>query len=194
MREVEEFDKRFAKKMMQGIDVKDVLNNMADMRNSAQMSMMQMFGSKPGAGDAFIEMGKELSKIKGTRVMEVTRMGGSGTGMQAQPGDDTPPPTAGQVAGTERLQPLQPASSHFGLGGSAIGGLMGGFGHKKKQDPPPPRRLPPPPRRSSDHNRSHPDGDDHADAQLLRGARLVDGVRGSSRLQAGPIRGRADAE
>lgn len=134
MREVEEFDKRFARKMAQGIDVKDVLNNMADMRSSAQMSMMQMFGAKPGAGDAFVEMSKELAKIKGTRVLEVTRMGGSGTGIQAQPGDNTPPPTAGQVAGQTASDS---AASHFGLAGSAIGGLMGGFGHKKNQDPPP---------------------------------------------------------
>jgi hypothetical protein len=139
MKEVEEFDKRFGRKLMQGVDLKDVLNNMASMRNNSQMSMMQLFGSKPGAGDAFVEMGKELSKIKGTRVLEITRMGGAGTGMQAQPGDAPPPPTAGQVAGQTASDS---ASNHFGLAGQALGGLMGGFGHKKKQDPPPAAAAP----------------------------------------------------
>jgi hypothetical protein len=128
MKEVEEFDKRFGLKLMQGVDTKDLLNNMATMRNSAQMGMMQMFGAKPGAGDAFVEMGKELAKIKGTRVLEITRMGGSGTGMQPQPGDNTPPPTTGQVAGQAASDS---ATSHLGLAGAALGGLMGGFGHKK---------------------------------------------------------------
>jgi len=152
MKEVEEFDKRFGQKLMQGVDTRDLLNNMATMRNSAQMSMMQMFGAKPGAGDAFVEMGKELAKIKGTRLLEITRMGGSGTGMQAQPGDTTSP-SGSQVAGQVATNTAQnttssaarSAASHVGgIGGVALGSAMSGalggvFGHKKPKpaDPPP---------------------------------------------------------
>jgi len=154
MKEVEEFDKRFAKKMMQGVDTKDVLNGMSNMRNSAQMSMNQMFGMQPGAGESFEAMGKELAKIKGTRVLEITRMGGSGTGIQAQPGDDTPLPSGGQVAGqvasdTARSTATGEASRIGGNSipgaalGSALSGAVGGlFGHKKKAADPAPAPAP----------------------------------------------------
>ena len=149
MKEAEEFDKRFAQKMMQGVDVKDLMNSMANMRNGAQMNMMQMFGSKPGAGDAFAAMGKELAKIKGTRLIEIIRMGGSGTGIQPQPGtpasgtsNQTPSggSVAGQVASDTAKNTAAGESSRFGIPGSALGGaLIGAFGRKK----PKPANQPP---------------------------------------------------
>jgi hypothetical protein len=152
MKEVEEFDKRFIKKMMQGVDTSDVLKSMSNMRNSAQASMSQMFGMQPGAGESFEAMGKELAKIKGTRVMEITRMGGSGTGIQAQPGDDTPMPSGNQVAGQVASDTAKNTTSAAagsaagrvgGIGGvalgSAVSGALGGvFGHKKAKPPDPP--------------------------------------------------------
>jgi len=151
MKEVEEFDKRFGIKLMQGVDAKDLMSNMANMRNNAQMSMMQLFGAHPGAGDAFAAMGKELAKIKGTRLIEITRMGGSGTGIQAQPGDDAPMPGGGQIAGqvandTAKNTATGEASRIGGssipkaaLGGALSGAIGGMFGHKKAKpaDPAP---------------------------------------------------------
>ena len=87
MKEARDFDMRFGLKLMQGADVKDLMASMANMRNGSQMAMAQMFGSQPGAADAFAQMGKEMAKIKGTRLIEITRMGGSGTGMDAQQGN-----------------------------------------------------------------------------------------------------------
>jgi hypothetical protein len=157
MKDVQEFDKRFGEKMMQGMDVKDLMANMANMRNGSQMAMMQMFGAKPGAGDAFAQMQKELAKITGTRLIEITRMGGSGTGIEAQPGTPaggSPGQTsngstvAGQVA-TNTAQNTASATagdatSHVGgIGGvalgSAVSGALGGvFGHKKAKPATPP--------------------------------------------------------
>jgi hypothetical protein len=154
MKDVHDFDKRFGEKMMQGADVKDLLANMQNMRNGAQMGMMQMFGSHPGAGDAFAQMGKEMAKITGTRLIEITRMGGSGTGIQGQPSDPNapPPPTGNQVAGQVASDTAKSstesaagsATSHVGgIGGAALGsavsGALGGmFGHKKAKPAPPP--------------------------------------------------------
>jgi hypothetical protein len=161
MKDVQDFDMRFGKKLMEGMDVKDLMSSMANMRNGGQMAMMQMFGAKPGAGDSFAQMQKELAKIKGTRVLEITRMGGSGTGMETQPGTpasgaQTPSGSsaAGQVA-TNTAQntassTASAATGHVGgVGGAALGsavsGALGGmFGHKKAAPPatPPPAATP----------------------------------------------------
>jgi hypothetical protein len=150
MKEVQDFDKRFGEKLMQGMDVKDLMGSMANMRNGSQMGMMQMFGSKPGAADAFAQMQKEMAKITGTKLIEITRMGGSGTGMEAQP--STPAtgaaaPSGSSVAGQVATSTAQTtagaaagdATSRVGgLGGvalgSAVSGALGGlFAHKKAQ-------------------------------------------------------------
>jgi len=77
MKDVQEFDSVSAKNDA-GVDTKDLLSSMQNMRNNSGMMMAQLFGSKPGAADAFAQMGKELAKIKGTRLIEITRMGGTG--------------------------------------------------------------------------------------------------------------------
>jgi hypothetical protein len=135
--------------------VKDLMATMANMRNGAQMGMMQMFGSKPGASDAFVQMGKEMAKIKGTRLIEITRMGGSGTGIQPQPGtpaSGTPPPSGSTVAGQVATDTAKntteatagDAAGHVGgIGGvalgSAVSGALGGiFAHKKAKPATPP--------------------------------------------------------
>jgi hypothetical protein len=113
--------------------------------------MAQMFGAQPGAGDAFAQMGKEMAKIKGTRIIEITRMGGSGTGIQADP-NAPPPPSGNQVAGQVASDTAKntteatagDAAAHVGgIGGvalgSAVSGALGGvFGHKKAKPAPPP--------------------------------------------------------
>jgi hypothetical protein len=161
MKDVQDFDMRFGKKLMEGMDVKDLMTSMANMRNGGQMAMMQMFGAKPGAGDSFAQMQKELAKIKGTRVLEITRMGGSGTGIDAQPGTpasgaQTPSGSsaAGQVA-TNTAQNTASSTASAATGhvggipgaalGSAVSGALGGmFSHKKAAQPatPPPAAPP----------------------------------------------------
>jgi hypothetical protein len=154
MKEVQDFDMRFGKKLMQGTDAKDLMTQMQNMRTGMAGAMQQMFGAQPGAGDAFAQMGKEMAKIKGTRIIEITRMGGSGTGIQAQPADPNapPPPSGGQVAGQVATDTAKnttqatagDAAGHVGgIGGvalgSAVSGALGGvFGHKKAKPAPAP--------------------------------------------------------
>jgi hypothetical protein len=125
VKEVQEFDKRFGQKLMAGVDMSAWRSQMAG-QNPA---MAQLFAGKPGSQDAMAQMAKEMAKIQGTRVMEVTRMGGSGSGpgsTQDSAQASTPPATT------------TPASSNTSVGGllgSALGGsALGGF-HRKKTAP-----------------------------------------------------------
>ena len=158
MKEVQDFDKRFGEKLMQGMDVKDLMGSLANMRNGSGMAMAQMFGSKPGAADAFAQMQKEQAKITGTRLIEITRMGGSGTGMDAQPATPGAPGTpaspsngssvAGQAASGAASSAASATASETvgrvgGIPGAALGGALGGaigglFAHKKAQPATPP--------------------------------------------------------
>jgi len=152
MREVQEFDRRFYGKLMEGQDVSGMMEQMKQMRDNRGGAMSMMFGSKPGAAEAFAQMGKELAKIKGTRILEIQRMGGSGTGMAPQGGSPgygsgQPQPQggsmAGQVAQDTATQTAQgEMGSHLGgsIPGAALGGaLMSAWNHRKtKQAAPPP--------------------------------------------------------
>lgn len=148
MLEVQDFDQRFGKEMMAGADLA-AFKNMAASSNAA---MTQMFGGKPGAADAFAQTQKELAKITGTRILEVQRMGGSGTGIAEPPpasganGSAATAPTsggtvAGQVATDTATNTAAGESGKLGTPGSALGGaLMKAWGrHKAKQQAPPPQ-------------------------------------------------------
>jgi hypothetical protein len=146
MKEVQDFDMRFAKALMAGVDLA-AFKNMAANSNAA---MAQMFGGKPGAAEAFAQMQKELAKIKGTRILEIQRMGGTGTGIAAPPtsgaggSSTTPPPSggsaAGQVASDTAKNTAAGESGRLGIPGSALGGaLMSAWGrHKAKPAAPAP--------------------------------------------------------
>jgi hypothetical protein len=156
MTEVQDFDKRFAAKLMQGTDTKEVMAQMQNLRTGGAAMMSTMFGAQPGAGDAFAQMGKEMAKIKGTRIIEITRMGGSGTGIQGQPdgqagvapSQSSGQSVAGQVATDTTRNTSQAAASNTashvgGLGGVALGSAMSGalggvFAHKKAKPAAPP--------------------------------------------------------
>jgi hypothetical protein len=161
MKAVEDFDQRFYKAMMAGVDMKEMMANMQNMRNGSSAAMAQMFGGKPGAADAFAQMQKELAKITGTRILEIQRMGGTGTGIAATPsaggGNSSPampppPQNSGSVAGqvaTDTATNTAAGESGKVLGGSipgnALGGaLMNAWGrHKAKpQTPPTPAAAP----------------------------------------------------
>ncbi len=146
-KEIADFDVRMGQKMMQGVDMQAWL---ASMRHSSS-GMSQLLGSKPGATDAMTQMGKEMAKLKGTRVMETMSMGGmvpagsgqaqgSGQGSgqasgqgSGQGSNQTGGQVAGQVAGDTATQTAADESSRrMGSFGSALGGSMLSAWHKKK--------------------------------------------------------------
>jgi hypothetical protein len=141
MKEVRDFDMRFGQKLMAGMNMTDMLAEFQGMRSGANGAMAQMFGGKPGAADAFAQMQKEMAKIKGTRILEITRMSGSGTGMQSTNGSGNGSSGSNSGGGTGQggsgngSQPAQD-NSRLGVLGSALGGSLNPF-HKKKADPPP---------------------------------------------------------
>jgi hypothetical protein len=125
VKEIQDFDKRFAQKLMEGVDLsafKAQMGQMNDMSKSPGLS--QMFAGKPGSAEAMSEMAKEMAKLQGTRVMEVTRMGASGTG------------PAGAQNSAQNSDPAPSAAptnnSVSGMLGSALGGSALGAFHRKK--------------------------------------------------------------
>ena len=153
VKEIQEFDKRFGEKLMEGVDMSAFKAEMSQMSQMKQNpGMAQMFGGQPGSAEAMAQMGKELAKLQGTRVMEVTRMGGSGTGpgaaqntatTPAQPAPAAAPPSsgssvAGQVATDTAAQTAAGEASKLGVFGSALGSSALGAFHRKKAATPPP--------------------------------------------------------
>jgi len=151
MKAVQEFDRRFYGKLMEGQDMSVLMQQMKQMGENRGGAMAMMFGSKPGAAEAFAQMQKELAKITGTRILEIQRMGGSGTGMAPQQnsagyGSGQPQQggsMAGQVATDTATQTAQgEMGSHLGgsIPGAALGGaLMSAWNHRKaKQAAPAP--------------------------------------------------------
>jgi hypothetical protein len=127
VKEIQDFDKRFGQKLMEGVDLSAFKAQMTQMHDMSQNpGMSQMFAGKPGSAEAMAEMGKEMAKLQGTRVMEVTRMGGSGTG----------PATAQNSAQTTdsapAAAPSNSNSSMSGMLGSALGSSALGAFHRKK--------------------------------------------------------------
>jgi hypothetical protein len=141
VKEVQDFDLRFAQKLMAGVDLSAFKAQMMQMRDSSQNpALMQMFGGKPGSAEAMAQMGKEMAKLQGTRVMEVTRMGGSATGPAGAQDSAQAAPASGSNQGSSNSA-AQPASVPTSAGsaasmlGSALGSsVLGGF-HRKKAQP-----------------------------------------------------------
>jgi hypothetical protein len=117
--EVKEFYRKFALKM--GAVFSGAINP-------------AMLAQYRGAGQGMADMAKEMSKLKGTPVLQVMRMGTTTDGKPLLaaseaplPPDNTPPPpSSGDVA-------QQSAASAIA---SKLGGF-GSFGHKKSNNPPP---------------------------------------------------------
>lgn len=98
------------------------------------LDVSKALSQNPGAGQALVDMGKEMQKLQGVPIMQIMRMGMTTNGQPLPaaseaplPADATPAtPSAGTVAKQGAVSAL---TSHFGLGG---------FGKKKQPDPPPP--------------------------------------------------------
>jgi hypothetical protein len=127
VKEIQDFDKRFGQKLMEGVDLSAFKAQMTQMHNASQNpGLSQMFAGKPGSAEAMAEMAKEMAKLQGTRVMEVTRMGGSGTGPAgAQNSAQTSDPAPAAA-------PANSNGSVSGMLGSALGGSALGAFHRKK--------------------------------------------------------------
>jgi hypothetical protein len=145
VKELQDFDKRFAQKLMAGVD----LSAWKAQMTHQNPGMMQMFASKPGSEEAMAQMSKEMAKLQGTRVMEVTSMGGSGTGpgVVQNSAQSAPPATsgnsvAGQVATDTAAQTAAGEASRLGVFGNALGSSALGAFHKKKAATPPPAAAP----------------------------------------------------
>jgi hypothetical protein len=147
VKEIQDFDMRMGQKLMAGVDMSAWKAQMGQ-----NAGIAQLFGGKPGSAEAMAQMGKELAKLKGTRVMEVTRMGGSGTGpgaaqntAQAAPAAPAPNDSgsvAGQVATDTAAQTAAGEASRMGVLGSALGSSALGAFHRKKAATPPPAAAP----------------------------------------------------
>jgi hypothetical protein len=125
VQEIHDFDKRYTQKLMAGLD----MSAWRDEMNKQNPGLAQMFSGQPGASDAMKQMAKEMAKLKGTRVMEVTSMSGSGNGTA------TAQTTAPAPAATPSNQASSTPTSVGGLVGSALGSYgLGGF-HRKKATP-----------------------------------------------------------
>jgi hypothetical protein len=127
VKEIQDFDKRFGQKLMEGVDLSAFKAQMTQMHDMSQNpGMSQMFAGKPGSAEAMAEMGKEMAKLQGTRVMEVMRMGGSGTG---------PAGAQNSAQNSDSAPAAAPANSNgsvSGMLGSALGSSALGAFHRKK--------------------------------------------------------------
>ncbi len=120
--EVRDFNQKWAQKM--GMIFKDAM--------SQQMSAMQ-----PGMAQGYGELAKEMSKLKGMPVLQVTRMGSTPDGKPLPAASEAPlppspeMPSAGEMAKEGAKESATSAiASKIGLGG------FGHFGRKKKEEPP----------------------------------------------------------
>jgi hypothetical protein len=120
--EVKEFYRKFAVKMG------TVFNSAI---NPAMLAQYQ------GAGKGMADMAEEMSKLKGTPVLQVMRMGMTTDGKPLPAASEAPlpPPPAGPAMPSAGDVAQQTASSAIASKLGSFG--LGGFGKKKKADPAP---------------------------------------------------------
>jgi hypothetical protein len=142
MKEIDDFDTRMYSKLSQGLDMKAIAEQMQAVAKNAGMGMM--FGNQPGAASAMAEMNKEIAKVHGIRVLEITSM--SSNGLPAMPatapGAAAPPPpsggaVAGQIATDTASQTAAGESGKLGVFGNALSNSALSAFRRKKTTPPP---------------------------------------------------------
>jgi len=130
--EVRDFQRRFAMKM--GTLMMGSINPGA-------------MGAQPGMGKGMAEMVKEMSKLSGVPVYQVTRVGSAANGQTIPAASEAPlpasnspeMPSAGEIAGSAAESTAKSAAaSKAGRMGGLISGMpsLGGFGKKKKKEEP----------------------------------------------------------
>jgi hypothetical protein len=143
MQQIQDFDARMYAKLSQGIDMKAIMEQMQAVAKKTGMGMM--FSKNPGASNAMEEMDKEIAKIKGIRVLEITSMTTTGLPITsaAAPGAAAAPPppsggaVTGQVATDTASQTAAGESSKLGIFGNALSKSALGAFHRNKSTPPP---------------------------------------------------------
>jgi len=128
MKDSQDFDARFEQALMSGVDLSAYMGLLQNASSNAA-AMTQMFASNPGAAGAFVQAGKEMSKITGTQILVKTSMGGSGTGAAASQGSNAGSQPAPDNGGSS------PSLSTSSLGAALVSGI---FGKKKSQPANPP--------------------------------------------------------
>ena len=155
IKEIADFDRRFGEKLMQGVDIKEFADQFKHMQGNANAASAQLLGGQPGASEAMAQMAKEMAKLKGTRVLETTSMGGLVPAGTVTASDSAPPPSgqsvAGDVATNTATQTASGEASQVsgktGIFTNALASsVLGGFHHKKAAPAPAPASIPRPPR------------------------------------------------
>ena len=125
MKEIDDFYVRYGKKLMEGVDAAALMKAMQPAISGSALSAL--FASQPGAGpaaqDMMQKMATEMEKIKGTRILEVTRMGGEAMQPPAAGDAATPPAAGGSASQPSTASKLGALGSM--LGKSMLGGLRG---------------------------------------------------------------------
>ena len=121
--EVKEFYRKFALKM--GTVFSSAVNP-------------AMLAQYRGASQGMADMAEEMSKLKGTPVLQVMRMGMTTDGKPLPAASEAPLPLAGSGPQMPSAGDVAQQSAASAIA-SKLGGLggFGGFGHKKKADPAP---------------------------------------------------------
>jgi hypothetical protein len=139
VKEIQDFDARMARKIMAGADLSAFTKP-----GGANAGFAQIFSSKPGTAEAMTQMQKEMAKLKGTRVMEVTRMGGDApAGTQTTAGTAPGAASSGtsvatQVATDTASQTAASESNKLGVVGSALSNsVLGVFRRQSAARPAP---------------------------------------------------------
>jgi hypothetical protein len=150
MKEIDDFYRRYGKKLMQGVDVTAMMNAMKPAIDGSAIA--PLFAKNPQMGSAVQEMSKKMAveteKIKGTRILEITRMGGeamvaptaAGTapGAAAENGTtNAASAAAGQVTTDTATAAAAQQTSKLGAIGSAFGNSVLGAFHRKPPAPAP---------------------------------------------------------
>jgi hypothetical protein len=155
LKEIADFDRRMGQILMQGVDMKAFADQMKQMQSSSNAAIAQLMGGKPGASEAMAQMAKEVAKLKGTRVLEITSMGSlvpAGSVTASTASNPNPNPNAqsiaGQIATNTATQTAageaSQVASKFGIFGAALNNSAFSAFHRKKSTPPPPPPAPTP--------------------------------------------------
>lgn len=125
--EVRDFERRYALKM--GAMFNEAVN-------PATLASLQ-----PGSSQGMAQMAEEMSKLKGTPVLQIMRMGTTTNGQ--------PLPAASEAPLPESNSPQMPSANQVAKD-AAVSSItsklgLGGFGHKKKADDQPPAAAQPTP-------------------------------------------------
>jgi hypothetical protein len=73
-----DFDDRMRLRMQSEMDLASFRSAAAAGDASSRAGMAMLFGGHPGTSEAMAQMDQEVAKLKGTHVLEITTMGGSG--------------------------------------------------------------------------------------------------------------------